>query len=146
MNYVNGQHIEPIQISTFGDASALNGQQYVYNGAAGTWVPVRAIITFKDMSAVNIATIATVWTPASGKRIRLLRIVLSVTVAASVLFEDNAAGAANFLFRTPALIVGTPYMFDFGDNGRLLAAANNVLKATASVASVITGTLMGVEE
>lgn len=147
MNFINGQHIEPVQISTFGGASTFNGQQYVFDGAAGAWIPVRVITTFKDVSAVNIATIATVWTPASGKRIRLMRIMLSVSVAANVLFEDNSAGAANFLFRTPLLIVGTPYLFDLGDNGRLLAAANNVLKATASVAlTTMTGTLMGAEE
>ena len=101
--------------------------------------------TYKDLSAVDIGSIATVWTPATGKKIRLLGGYISVSAAVSVLFEDNAAGAGNFVFRTPKLTADTPFVFWF-DQGRLLAAANNVLKGTASAAATITGTLFGIEE
>jgi hypothetical protein len=101
--------------------------------------------TFKDQATAAIGTIATVWTPASGKKIRIMGGSISVSAAVSVLFEDNSAGAANFVWRTPKLLADTPYFFDLG-NGKLLSAVNNVLKATSSGAANLTGTLYGLEE
>ena len=101
--------------------------------------------TFKDQATVAIGTIATVWTPASGKKIRIMGGSISVSAAVNVLFEDNSAGAANFVWRTPKLLADTPYFFDLG-NGKLLSAVNNVLKATSSAAANLTGTLYGKEE
>jgi hypothetical protein len=99
--------------------------------------------TFKTLKAVTITTIATVWTPATGKKFRLMGGCISVSVAASVLFEDNSAGTD--IYQSPLLLAATPYNFDLGD-GVLSAAINNVLKATASAAGTISGTLYGLEE
>jgi hypothetical protein len=101
-------------------------------------------LTFKGLSAVAIGSIATVWTPASGKRIRLVGGSISVSAAVNVLFEDNSGG--NFVFRTPKLLVDTPYNFTLEGRGVLLSAVDNVLKATSSSAANVTGTLWGVEE
>jgi hypothetical protein len=99
---------------------------------------------FVDMAAIAITTIATVWTPASNKKFRLMGGSFSVNAACSVLFEDNAHPGT--VIRTPKLAADTPYAFDLG-NGILSAAANNVLKATASTGTVtITGHLYGTEE
>lgn len=98
-----------------------------------------------DMSAVSIGSIATVLTPATGKKLRLLGGSFSVSADASVLFEDNAAGAANYVYRTPLLLAKTPYDFTIG-NGKLLAAVDNVLKATSSAAASITGVLYYAQE
>jgi len=107
---------------------------------------VRVQTTRVDLSSVSIASIATVWTPTTGKKFRLMGGSISVSVAGSVLFEDNSAGAGNFVWRTPKLSADTPYNFDLG-NGKLSATTNNVLKATSSVASgTIIGTLYGTEE
>lgn len=114
-----------------------------FNGA--TWDRVRVQSLRKDVSTVAIGTIATVWMPTSGKKFRLMGGSISVSAAASVLFEDNSAGAGNFIWRTPKLSADTPYNFDLG-NGFLSSAANNVLKATSSAAANLTGTLYGVEE
>lgn len=102
--------------------------------------------TFKDLAAVTITTIATVWTPATGKAIRLLGGTISVSAASNVLFEDNSAHADNFVFRTPKLEADKPYTFSLGRRGKRLAAVDNVLKATGSAAGTVTGTLWGVEE
>lgn len=115
----------------------------VFNGT--TWDRVRTESVRKDLSAVAIGTIATVWTPASGKKFRLMGGSISVSAAANVLFEDNAAGAGNFIYRTPKLLADTPFNFSLG-NGFLSATANNILKATSSAAANITGTLWGTEE
>ncbi len=100
--------------------------------------------TFKDVNAVAAGSLVTVWTPTASKRVRFMGLTISVSAACSVLFEDNSAGAGNFVFRTPTLAAGTPYTFDLG-NGKILSAANNVLKATSSVAATVTGTIYGVE-
>jgi hypothetical protein len=109
-----------------------------------TWERARLPAVFQDVNAVSIGAIATVWTPAAGKRVRFQGGCISVSAAGSVLFEDNAGGA--FVFRTPKLLADTPYNFDLGARGRPLAAADNVLKATLSVAGTITGTLYGCQE
>ena len=98
---------------------------------------------FVDQGTVAIGSIATVWTPATGKKVRLMGGCISVSAAASVLFEDNGAGTT--VFRTPALLAATPYNFDLGE-GILLGAANNLLKATSSAAANLVGTLYGIEE
>jgi len=99
----------------------------------------------KPLSAVSITTIATVWTPASGKKVNFLGGSISVSAAGSVLFEDNSAGAGNFVWRTPVLSADTPYYFVLPGTGFVLSAAGNVLRATLSGAT-ITGTLFGTEE
>lgn len=115
---------------------------YGFNGA--TWDKVRVGNISKDLSAVTITTISTVWTPAAGKRIRFMGGTISTSTAVSVLFEDNAGGTT--VFRTPKLLADTPYTFTVnGGQGKVLAA-DNVLKATSSAAGVITGTIWGTEE
>lgn len=96
------------------------------------------------LSAVTIDSIATVLTPTSGKRYWLLGGYISTSADASVLFENNAAGAANFVFRTPVLLAKTPFYFSLG-NGYLSPIADQVLKATGSASSAITGTLFYLE-
>jgi len=112
-----------------------------WNGAS--WDRVRAAGIGKDLNAVAGGSIVTVWTPTSGKRVRLMSGSISVSAACSVLFEDNAAGTT--VYRTPKLLADTPYSFDLG-GGYLLSAANNVLKLTTSAAANVTGTLRGTEE
>lgn len=113
-----------------------------FNGA--TFDKQRSPSTFKDLASINISSIATVWTPAAGKKFRLMGGTISVSGACSVLFEDNVGGAT--IFRTPALLTITPYSFSLG-NGILSGVADRVLKATASSGTVsIIGTLYGTEE
>jgi hypothetical protein len=115
----------------------------VYTGA--NYENVRSPNVRKDLSAVTITTITTVWTPTTGTKFRLMGGCISVSAACNVLFEDNAAAAGNFIFRTPKLAADTPYNFDLG-NGYKSAAVNQLLKATSSAAAAITGTLYGIEE
>ncbi len=99
----------------------------------------------KDQNALAIGGTATVWTPGTGKKIRFMGGAISVSAAVSILFEDNAGGSA-YVFRTPKLLVDTPYIFQFPGDGKLLAAVNNVLKATSSAGANLTGVLFGTEE
>lgn len=93
-----------------------------------------------DLAAVDIGSIATVITPTSGKTLRLLGGLISLSADASVLFEDNASGAANYVYRLPLLAAKTPCTFFIG-NGKKLSGADRVLKATSSASATITGVL-----
>lgn len=116
---------------------------YGFNGAS--WDKIRIGKISKDVSAVTVTTITTLWTPASGKKFRLMGGTISCSTGVSILFEDNAGGAT--IFRTPKLLVDTPYTFEVnGGQGFLSALADNVLKATSSAAGIITGTIWGTEE
>ena len=97
----------------------------------------------KALAAASLNSIATVLTPTSGKKYRLLGGDISLSAAASILFEDNAAGTT--VYQTPLMAANTPYQFDLGP-GYLSPTADNVLKGTASVNASITGTLYYSEE
>jgi hypothetical protein len=108
----------------------------------------RTPAVFKDLpsTAVTAGTGITVWTPAAGKKFRLMGFCLSASVAASIIFGDNAVGT--ILFRTPALaaagviVVGA----DMLGNGKLSAAANNVLKLDVTATGNVAGFIFGTEE
>lgn len=109
--------------------------------------PYRSILVTKDIGTIALGSITTLWTPATGKKIRVMGLSISSSAAVSVLLEDNSNAAANFIWRTPKLLVDTPYTFDFSPHGGfLLSAADNVLKGTSSGAANVTGTVWGIEE
>lgn len=112
-----------------------------YNGAS--WDRLRTPAVYKALAGVAIGSIATVWTPAGGKKFRLMGGSISVSAAVSILFEDNAGGTT--ILQLPKLPADTPYNFDIG-NGLLSGAEDRVLKATSSAAANCTGYLYGVEE
>jgi len=108
-------------------------------GATPTY-DVSATALIGDMSAVTINSIATVLTPTTGKKLIIMGGTFSLSADASVLFEDNSAATANFIFRSPILLAKTPYTFTLG-TGKPLSAVNNVLKATGSASAAITGVI-----
>lgn len=125
------------------NSAPLANFPYGFNGVS--WDKVRIATISKDLSTVALGSITTVWTPATGKKFRLMGGTISSSAAVSILFEDNSAGTT--IFRTPKLLVDTPYDFIVnGGQGKLSASANNVLKATSSSAANITGTIWGTEE
>jgi hypothetical protein len=101
---------------------------------------------FKNQVTVAIGSIATVWTPASGKIIRLMGGSISVSAAVSILLEDHTHdGTNNYVLQLPKLLADTPYNFDLGD-GIPLSAVDHLLKATSSAAANLTGYFYGKEE
>ncbi len=98
---------------------------------------------FVDVSTVTINSATTLWTPASGAKIRFLGGMISVSAAGSVLFTEGTSGAT--IFRTPILAANVPYNFDLGGLGQLLSTADHTLQAALSVNGSIVGTLYGEE-
>lgn len=101
----------------------------------------------KEIAAVAVVagTPAVVWTPASGKRFRLMGWSLGVSAAASVIFKEGA-GNALIGVRTPVLAInGVDAQFGAWP-GVLSAAADNVLKVDVSANATVTGYVWGFEE
>jgi len=102
---------------------------------------------FKMISAVAITagTPAVVWTPAIGKKVRLLGWSLSASAAARLQFEDSGA-AGVVIMQSPLLaIAGIDTKERLGE-GVLLGAADNTLKLNVSATATVSGMVWGVEE
>jgi hypothetical protein len=123
-------------------SNAVPNMPFQFNGAS--WDQQRTPKVFTTLSAVAIGSEATIWTPASGKKFRLMGFVLaSGTVGGGVTLKDNTAGITIFI--VPTLTVSSPVHAVLG-NGILSAAANNVLTATGIATETLTGTVWGTEE
>jgi hypothetical protein len=114
----------------------------LYNGA--TFDRERTPSVFKPFAstAITAGTGTTIWTPAAGKKFRLMGYAISSSVAGQLIFGDNAVGTV--IARSPA-VAAAGIATDGGSwrNGILSAAANNVLKLdgpTGNVAGMVWGT------
>lgn len=117
---------------------------YVWNGASAD--RPRIPFVFKPFAATAIVagTGLTVWTPAAGKKFRLMGWSLSTATAADLIFGDNAVGTV--IYRTGVQQINTTIPSPPIGNGILSAAANNVLKLDVSVGATVGGTVWGTEE
>ena len=97
---------------------------------------------FKTISGLDISTSGDIWTPASGKKFRLMGMCVSIIGAAgNVTLKDSATT----ILLLPNVVVATPLVLNLGD-GILSATANNVLKATGAALQVMNGSFWGREE
>jgi len=124
--------------STGGYPVSFNGQAILRARAPGKFI---------NLSAVGIAAETTIWTPAAGRRFRLMGYNLtSGTVGGNVTLKDNTAGTTILVLPFGAasqpMIVTPPGM----GNGILSIAAGNVLTATGSATQTLSGYLIGTEE
>jgi hypothetical protein len=111
-----------------------------WNGT--TWERVRIAKAFVPLSAVAVNPEAGVWTPATGRRVRLMGFDLMGSVAGEYAFRSGPAGTV--VYRT-VLAEGVPRDVDLG-NGIALAAINTALTIEGPEAATVTGTLRGTEE
>lgn len=115
-----------------------------FDGAA--FARVRLASTFIDIPSVAVVagTPATVWTPASGKKFRLMGWALSLSVAGSIIFKWGAANT--IIIRTPALAAAGVHSFDQLGNGAMPGAANDALKVDVTANGNVAGFVFGTEE
>lgn len=118
------------------------GENTLFNGAA--WDRERTPNVFKPFAstAITAGTGATIWTPASGKKFRLMGYAISSSVAGQLIFGDNLVGT---VIARSAAVAAAGIASDGGSwrNGLLSALANNVLKLdgpTGNVAGMVWGT------
>lgn len=120
----------------------INAYQEVYNGAS--WDRPRSPSKFVNVNA-TITSETTIWTPAAGKKFRLMGFVLTQGVATgTVTLKDNTAGTT--ILTIPANTIGVVVASPPMGNGILSGAANNVLTATGASTETITGFVFGTEE
>ena len=98
-----------------------------------------------DAVAITAGTLATVWTPASGKTVRLLGWFLSSSAAAALEFQDSAA-AGTVVAQTPLLATAGVHDAPQLGEGVILAAADNTLDLDVTARSTISGMVFGGEE
>ena len=111
------------------------------------WDRQRSASVFKPVKAVSVTagTPVLVWTPAIGKKFRVMGYALSLSVAGSIIFEDTT-GAGNEFLRTPLLAAGVGQNSPNIGNGYLSLAANNALYIDVSASGTISGYVYGTEE
>lgn len=87
---------------------------------------VRVANTFKYIEYLALANngTTTIWTPTSGKKVRLMGLHFSASAACKVHFKDGAGGT---IISTLRLAGAGTYFLDL-ENGRLSGSANNVLE------------------
>jgi len=106
--------------------------------------PVPLPDTFKIQAAVALSTTAAeVWAAATGRRIRLLGGVVTVSSAAVLILQDNA-GTPAVKYRVE-LAAGVPHMFDLGF-GQLLDSGLKLDAKVATGTATLNGTLWGTWE
>lgn len=145
-NSVGGNKVDTVALnadnasgSTFGMNSAAFG--FWWDGVA--WDRVREVSVVKPQNAVNVNAETTVWTPAASKKFRLMGVQLAASVAGNIILRDNTAGT--IIAIVPSAAGGAGVFVSFGQ-GRLSAAANNVLTAQGPAGSTLSGTIFGAEE
>lgn len=136
----------PGSISTgaaFGPSLNTNAQQFFWNGASQD--SARTPVIYKQLSAVAVGSEITIWTPAAGKKFRLMGYTFTQGVATgAIALKDNTAGTT--IFTVPQNTLGAAFNSPNMGNGILSAAANNVLTATGVATETLTGTVYGTEE
>ncbi len=123
-------------------APIAGAAELVFNGA--TWDRKRVATVFKPIAAqaVTANTPVDVWTPATGKKFRLMGYALSLSVAGSVILKDNTTE----ILRTPLMAAGIGLVQPEMGNGILSAAADQVLKIDVTASGSVSGYLYGTEE
>lgn len=116
----------------------------LWDGATGYFV-ARTPAVYKTLSAVVITSETTIWTPAAGKKFRLMGICVTQGVATgAVTLKDNTAGTTILI--VPQNTIGVYECIQLPGNGILSATAANVLTATGASTETLTGFVYGTEE
>jgi len=121
-------------------SSVLAAGLHVYNGA--TWDRQRTPLVFKPIDLAAATAEATIWTPTTGKKFRLMGFILTVGAASTLTFKDNTGGTTIFIARGGT---DTPLAINLG-NGILSGAINRLLTVTRGTSATLTGTVYGTEE
>lgn len=99
-------------------------------------------IIYKNCSALAIGTAQTLWTPTSGKRIRLLGGFLGCSTAITVNLKNGAGGTILFKLPTAANV---PFPFRLEGGGCLLDV-DAILQVLGDAAGNLYGYVYGTEE
>lgn len=111
-----------------------------YNGSA--FLRLRTPNVFKTVSLAAGTAETTIWTPAGGKKARVMKLWLTASAQTVLTFKDNTAGTTILIVE---LAANSPFHLDLL-NGILSAAANNVITVTRGTSAALNGGIAGTEE
>ena len=145
VNHTTGPAAAPtLSLGGLGIADSSQSYPVVFTGQ--TVERARSPGKFVPLNAVSVASEVTIWTPASGRKFRLMGYVLtSGTIGGNVVLKDNTGGTALPIV-LPFGAAATPLVSPPMGNGILSATANNVLTATGTATQTLSGYLFGTEE
>ena len=136
---------EPLGMAATKDAGGLGQPNVVsftqmYNGS--TWDKALRAVIYKPIAA-SAAGANAVWTPAAGKKFRLMGFHLSFSGTVNAKWQDGTTDITGLYYGVANTVVngGLPEA-----NGYLSAAADNVLNLNLSAAVAVGGLVWGVEE
>jgi len=113
-----------------------------FNGESWDRVRVGATVKILNNTAITAGTPVAVWTPASGKKFRVLKLqVYNLGSTTDVIFLD---GGSEFI-RVPVPADSQVQTIEFG-NGYLSSAADNVLSVDVAANTTLTIVAYGTEE
>lgn len=125
-----------------GNANSLAGvSPFAWNGATYDRSRVANALAQVALSAATAE--ATIFTPTSSKKFRLMGLVLTASAQTVLTFKDNTAGTT---ILTLELAANVPFELSVGLISKLSAAANNVLTVTRATSAILNGTIFGQEE
>lgn len=140
-------------VTAIGDSTGLgvyglwtNTPMLLYNVGTGNFNMARTPSIFKAGSG-NTNGDNTIWTPAAGKKFRIMGLVLAngTANAQTIAMKDNTGGTIVFTVVLPATI-GAFIQWNLNGNGYLSSAANNVLDMNISSANNVYYSVWGTEE
>ena len=103
--------------------------------------PGGLVVTMTPLAGLAAGT--TIWTPAAGKKFRLLGGILTGAVAGVLVLGET--GGTKFIRAT--VLAGAPVVLNLGPDGYLSVTVNNVLTYdTTGTAGTLVGTVWGAEE
>jgi hypothetical protein len=112
----------------------------LWNGS--TWDRKRVASIVVPLSNIAVSTSpASIWTPSSGKKFRIMGGTVSLSASVTLAFQD--AGTTFAIF---SMTSGTNLPLNFGENGYLSTAANNSLFALGGGSANLYGTIFGTFE
>jgi hypothetical protein len=121
------------------DAYSFAPYAQVFNGQ--NWDRLRTPKVFKPVDLAAGTAETALWTPAAGKRFRLMGLFLKTGAACKLTLRDGTGGTTIVVLDLDA----APHSLYLG-NGLLSAAAGNALTVTRSVSTTLAGMVFGTEE
>ena len=170
------QQSTSVQITNFNNADNADGlvptanivvprtiaEQWLYNPATPGFERARTAVIYKRFSGITATGQTAIWTPAAGKRFRLMGFFISLTqnaIAAAAAVDtvflqdsstDTGIGVQWFIPTAAGTVDKMPWLVgDIPGNGFLSATANNVLNfnnGVALTAGSFFGHVYGTEE
>lgn len=133
----------PADAQSLAMAFVIQAEQMVYGGPTSLLQLLRTPTIFKVVALGAATAETTIWTPASGKKFRLMGFILTCGAASTLTFKDGTGLTTIFAARGAT---DTPISPTGLGNGILSGAADRLLTVTRGTSCTLDGVVFGTEE